>query len=1170
MSSNHFLSHPYVDGHRQYHQSRERSAAMEPLSDLLVSVQHEDRVPMNGGDNVLHDVTPRSDAIGLNPGQQYNMLLRPTEFRNVSEGEQAENQGNKSLTKAVLRLSSGNDPTTNKSHLMRPEDSVLLSVLDDPQRGDAIDHDIEVYNGVAEAMEREVKGQELHQSNCTIDTNDETSYYHQQFHPSHHLQHNQRNFESHSQRENSYLSLKRPLDATTNLGMYLEGDDPPESFDNAGHPGSPKRQRIEYLDGSSLGYDGDLPNNEGTPFDFEASEIFRSGRRNSNSPASNASGGGTKKINNEQWDTMYERLKNFKQQQGHCLVPKRYNADPKLGTWVETQRVQHKRLARTYDPHTGMETVQPNNRLTAERLHKLQAIGFAWSAKHWRKLPSETVHKKTEDGHLMSVNDLGDTASAFETFAPADGEGNSQRSTIGTAIQATQHTKTGGHPPHLQQQQRRRQRLNDAQWEDMYQRLVQYKTEHGHCLVPRKYEKDQKLSTWVETQRVLWNRDYRQKDPKEAVEAAAATAAATTIALAGYNADNPNLPAPVYEVAPATTTTRGNTSTNTDAYVNGENVSDQMNTGVHFVPNSPVTAKVAADRGKRLTLERKKKLDELGFVWSLRSKRIEDHWDEMFQQLLQYKEEHGDCLVPSRYEANLKLGKWVETQRYEYTKRQRSNETSASASTGTVNNALPESAQLCTGLFGGNETRGSRQSNPRLTEERLRRLESIGFQWKVKHKMKRYYDKQWDSMFDRLKAFKEVNGHCIVPKRYPADARLGTWVHTQRIQYRKLTAGTKKETLTEEEVNMMNSCGEETAYRLTDERRARLESLGFVWNMKEGEKGTDTGRIARNSYDDQWDTMFDTLKEYKLKHGNCLVPKRFKENPKLGTWVDTQRVQYKKLQKKLADQGKPHDAGVAFDFEDTAASQDPAAGWEGDDSLNKKPLVGRLTEERIRRLEELGFIWSLRDDWQKHYDELKTFKSVHGHCNVPARYTANRRLGIWVSAQRQQYKTMNQMASVAARRAAPLTQDRIELLNQLGFSWTIRSRDSLGESWNQRLEELKKFKDRHGHCMVPSRYSESPELGIWVGTQRTQYRLYMKAKETGEVLPGAAAMNETRIRLLEELGFIWALRGTREDHMNLRQVHMQHPVSDRDPSTHTSAPSGDALRDFPSSIVRQL
>jgi hypothetical protein len=36
---------------------------------------------------------------------------------------------------------------------------------------------------------------------------------------------------------------------------------------------------------------------------------------------------------------------------------------------------------------------------------------------------------------------------------------------------------------------------------------------------------------------------------------------------------------------------------------------------------------------KLLTKERKEKLDALGFVWSLRNKRIDDHWDEMFRQV---------------------------------------------------------------------------------------------------------------------------------------------------------------------------------------------------------------------------------------------------------------------------------------------------------------------------------------------------------------------------------------------------------------------------------------------------------------------------------------------------------------------------------------------------------
>lgn len=144
---------------------------------------------------------------------------------------------------------------------------------------------------------------------------------------------------------------------------------------------------------------------------------------------------------------------------------------------------------------------------------------------------------------------------------------------------------------------------------------------------------------------------------------------------------------------------------------------------------------------------------------------------------------------------------------------------------------------------------------------------------------------------------------------------------------------------------------------------------------------------------------------------------------------------------------------------------------------------------------------------------------------VPARYAKNRRLGIWVSAQRQQYKIMKSPDESKPRRSAPLTQERIDLLNELGFTWTIRSRDSLGESWNERLQSLREYRAKHGNCLVPSRYPPNPELGVWVGTQRTQYRLYTKAKESGQPISGMSAMNEERIRQLGELDFVWALRG---------------------------------------------
>ena len=47
----------------------------------------------------------------------------------------------------------------------------------------------------------------------------------------------------------------------------------------------------------------------------------------------------------------------------------------------------------------------------------------------------------------------------------------------------------------------------------------------------------------------------------------------------------------------------------------------------------PMVMKDSPTQPKRLTKERKEKLDAIGFVWSLRNKRIDDHWDEMFRQV---------------------------------------------------------------------------------------------------------------------------------------------------------------------------------------------------------------------------------------------------------------------------------------------------------------------------------------------------------------------------------------------------------------------------------------------------------------------------------------------------------------------------------------------------------
>lgn len=64
----------------------------------------------------------------------------------------------------------------------------------------------------------------------------------------------------------------------------------------------------------------------------------------------------------------------------------------------------------------------------------------------------------------------------------------------------------------------------------------------------------------------------------------------------------------------------------------------------------------------------------------------------------------------------------------------------------------------------------------------------------------------WDEMYDRLCAFKERYGSCLVPRHFEDDQKLGRWVDQQRVKNKKGT--------------------------LPPDRKNQLDSLGFMWKMR--------------------------------------------------------------------------------------------------------------------------------------------------------------------------------------------------------------------------------------------------------------------------------------------------------------------------------------------------
>lgn len=146
-----------------------------------------------------------------------------------------------------------------------------------------------------------------------------------------------------------------------------------------------------------------------------------------------------------------------------------------------------------------------------------------------------------------------------------------------------------------------------------------------------------------------------------------------------------------------------------------------------------------------------------------------------------------------------------------------------------------------------------------LTDERIEKLNSIGFLWAVKG----FDTVPWEERLVQLRDFKAEFGHCNVPIRSDNRAKLGEWVKRMRAAYRDDFLYNKPSS------------------KLTEEKVLALEQLGFDWDPSAKEV--------------PWEQRYAELCEYKDKTDSCLVPQHYAENHQLGNWVSTQRNEFKKL-----------------------------------------------------------------------------------------------------------------------------------------------------------------------------------------------------------------------------------------------------------------------------------
>jgi hypothetical protein len=140
------------------------------------------------------------------------------------------------------------------------------------------------------------------------------------------------------------------------------------------------------------------------------------------------------------------------------------------------------------------------------------------------------------------------------------------------------------------------------------------------------------------------------------------------------------------------------------------------------------------------------KLEDIGFLLNFR----QNIWEERFSELFLFKANIGHCNVPDKWGENTKLSHWVGVQRRNYIK-------------------------------------------GKMNHERITRLDEIGFVWEP-------IDASWAERYSELIKFKELNGHCNIPRRYVDNPRLGRWAARQR-------AGIRREQLSNERARLLEEIG---------------------------------------------------------------------------------------------------------------------------------------------------------------------------------------------------------------------------------------------------------------------------------------------------------------------------------------------------------------------------
>jgi superfamily II DNA or RNA helicase len=430
------------------------------------------------------------------------------------------------------------------------------------------------------------------------------------------------------------------------------------------------------------------------------------------------------------------------------------------------------------------------------------------------------------------------------------------------------------------------------------------------------------------------------------------------------------------------------------------------------------------------------KIDKNRFIERLNTRIVEiigRQWDFWYGLNLRYKDEFDNPNAPQSYKTakGFQLGYWQGTQR-------------------------------------GNYKKGE------LSPDRIERLEKIAFTWEL-------LEEQFEKGFQETLLYKKSTGNPNAAYDYKTSEgyRLGTWQRSQRQIYRE--------------------------GKLSPNRIKRLEKIGFTWEKLEEkfEKGFQETVLYKEKTSNPnaafdyktpegyWLGKWQSHQRNLFKKGK-ISPDRIRRLEEIGfTWELFEEQFEKGFQETLLY--KENTGNPNADVRRKTPEGFQLGSWQSGQRKNYKK--GKLSSDRIERLEKIGFIWKiLEEQFEKGFQETLLYKERTGNPNAPQNYktAAGFRLGIWQSGLRSRSKKKK------------LSSDQIERLENIGFIW-----DRFEAQFKKGFEETLLYKERTGNpnALVSYNTADGFLLGHWQSNQKTNYK-------KGNLSP-------ERIKRLEDIGFKW-------------------------------------------------